>query len=440
VQIQGKGIRVRRSDDASWEALAPGTSELDANTMLRLPRKTSVKLQRKQDKATVYGAGTYRIGEPGQALVHAISGKVMFESSDRNVAVVVPGGIIIADGSEPGGTRASVDVGSDNTLVRAESGKVEVEQPDKTQTLSAGEETTIANPKERRASGSHPSFVDNGPDFADFSAKAGESFIVHSAIPPVAIAFDFGDDCPHGAIAQLIGKPMRSQGAKNVRLLLNKGYSRYIVRCLNDDGSAQTKAKKTGAITVLRDPGTAALPRKAPVSQVDADGRNYKIFYQNQLPIVKFRWPNAPKAGSYIVTVASKTLGNREFNTKRGEYSLKSGTLRDGMHRLSFKTADLRHTSKTTTVTIRFDNAAPKVTLSEPKEGQFGVGEKVNISGVAAPGWKISLINGTISTDEHNRFTGSVAYTSQYRSVALRVTHQQRGIHYYLRRGQNAAP
>ncbi len=372
--------------------------------------------------------------------MHALSGKVTFESADRNVAVVVPGGIIVADSREPGGTRASVNVGSENTLVRVQSGKVEVEQPDKTQTLSAGQETTIANPKERRTPGSRPAFVDNGPEFADFSVKAGESFIVHSSKPPVAIEFDFADHCPHGGIAQLIGKPMRSRGTKNARLLLNRGYSRYIVRCFNADGSAQTRAKKTGAITVLRDPGTAALPRKAPVSQVDADGRNYKILYQNQLPIVKVRWPNAPKAGAYIVTVAAKSPGNREFKTKRAEYSLKSGTLRDGKYRFSFKTADSRQMSKTTTITIRFDNAAPKITLREPKEGQFRVGESVNIKGVAAPGWKISLVNGTISTDEHNRFTGSVAYTSQYSSIALRVTHRRRGTHYYLRRGQSAAP
>lgn len=439
VHVQGKGVRIRRSNGASWEPLAPGVAELDADTVLNLPEKTSVKLQRKQDKATVYGAGTYRIGQPEQALVHALSGKVTFASSDRNVAVVVPGGIIVADSGEPGGTQASVDVGSDNTLVQVQSGKVEVRQPDKKQRLSAGQEATIANPKTRRASGSRPVLVDNGPDFADFSVKAGDSFVVHSAKPPVAIEFDFADQCPHGGIAQLSHKSMRSQGNKNARLLVNSGYSRYIVRCLKADGTAQTKAKKTGRITVLRDPGTAALPRKAPVSQVDADGRNYKILYQNQLPIVKLRWPNAPKAGSYIVTVSSKAGGKREFKTKRAVYSLKSGALRDGMHRFSYKTADSRQTSKTTTVTIRFDNAAPKITLREPKEGKFHAGESVNVSGVAVRGWKISLVNGTISTDEYNRFRGSVKYTSRYRSIALRVTHQQRGTHYYLRRGQNAA-
>ncbi|MBN1655605.1 MAG: hypothetical protein JXA30_17695 [Deltaproteobacteria bacterium] len=440
VEVKGSGVRVRRSKDAPWESLSPGFSELAPNTVLAMPKNTSIMLRRKQDKATIYGAGTYRIGGPDQTLVHALSGKVIFESSDRNVAVVVPGGVIIANGGEPGGTRASVDVNNENTLVKVQTGRIQVERPGQTQSLLAGQETTIVNPGATGSVGMHPSSIDEGPAFADLSVKAGESFIVHSTKPPVAVAFELAGRCPHGAIAQLIGRRVRSRGTTIARLLFEAGRSRYFIRCLNADGTVQPKTAASGAVTVLRDPGTAGLPRKAPESRVEADGRNYNILYQNQLPIVKLRWPAAPKAGSCILNVLSQAAGNREYPCVNGEYTFESGGLRDGTHRFSFRTGDSRRSSKTTTVRIRFDNAAPKVSLREPKEGQFRVGESVTVTGVAVPGWAVSLANGTIATDEYNRFSGKVTYGDQYRSIALRVVHPQRGIHYYLRRGQNQAP
>ena len=55
-----------------------------------------------------------------------------------------------------------------------------------------------------------------------------------------------------------------------------------------------SKVVARGTVRVERDAGTSQLPARAPTSLVDADGRGYTVYYQNQLPEVRVRWPNAP--------------------------------------------------------------------------------------------------------------------------------------------------
>jgi hypothetical protein len=426
--IHGSGVRMRLSEEAPWIEVPAGPNRLAPRTALSLPISTTVQMRREKETATLYGEGEFIVGVPNKPLVTALMGKVSFETSEKDLVISVPGGVIIARGGEPGGTHGSVDVRADaRTLVRAETGLIEINQPKNTNRLRAGEQWTIDG---------RDSFdrIDNGPQFADFSVPAGESFAVHVARPPVVVEFRFDEVCPEGAVVRRMGEASeRSRGEKSANLLFPIGVSRYQVHC-RDSGGIQNKPKVRGAIYVIRDSGTAQLPRSAPSSLVDADGRYYKILYQNLLPAITIRWPRPPKnAKSYRLEVVSQAGKKRNLTTDKPEYTFGAGSLGEGVHTIQFKTRDAS-ASKLTRVEIRFDNAAPKASLREPNEGQFKPGDEVIISGVAVTGWKISLQGGTVSADANSRFSGKVVYTDKYRALALRLAHSKNGIHYYLRR------
>ncbi len=435
-EVKGSGVRMRAGEGGHWTEMSPGASGLAPRTTLNLPENTSVRVRRKSEMATLHGKGEFEIGTPDRPLVKALKGKVSLETKDTDVAVVVPGGVIIARGGEPGGTSASVDVkdGAD-TLVRTDKGRVDIEQPDRIQSLRAGEQKTIAG-------GKSPARIEEGPKYADLSVRVGGSFTIHAPKPPVVVQFRFEERCPYGGVAQLLGKEeRRSRGEKSANLLFTRGRSRYLVRCLGRWGFLQKKIVARGTVLTMRDSGRANLPRSAPVSTIEADGRHYSVSYQNQLPVITFRWPQAPSASSYSVILGSEPGGSKRLKTAKPTYVFKSGTIGDGMHRLQYEAAGASgRKSKPTTLEIRFDNAAPKASLREPADGSFRPGQTVRVAGVAVPGWKISLNGGTISVDDQHRFTGEVAYTNRFRAIALRLVHKRRGVHYYLRRAAGKAP
>lgn len=286
-----------------------------------------------------------------------------------------------------------------------------------------------------------PVIADQAPRQADFSVTAGESFTVHVARPPTVVEFRFEKLCANGAVIQRTGsKGERSRGDSSANLLFPEGHWRYQMYCIEGE-TVKKRAKIGGTVAVTRDTGTARLPVSAPASIVDVDGRQYKIFYQNILPSVSVRWLGAPKGRAYVLEIKSPSSAAKAVKVSTPQYAFVSGSLSEGVHRIRFITEDdPSRKSKETTVEIRFDNAAPKASLREPAEGVFKPGDKVVFSGVAVPGWKLSLQSGTISLDGHYRFSGEADFTNQYRALALRLSHPKKGIHYYLRRGVEVGP
>jgi hypothetical protein len=264
--------------------------------------------------------------------------------------------------------------------------------------------------------------------YHNLSVVAGESFTVHAPEVPVAVDFDFHTRCPGSAEVQT--NTQRSVGKSSVSMLLDAGTTTYVVRCLDARaGGARVVAR--GTAQVLHDPGTAAFPPKPPSSTIDADGRSYTVFYQNQLPEVRVRWPNAPSAAIYGLTRDS-----HELALPAPEHVFRSGSLREGAHQLTFHSGERR--SRTTTVVIRFDNAAPKASLLEPRDRAFTVGQSVSVRGVALPTWKVSVAFGTINKDESGRFSGEVVTNLEHPDVAVCLRHPRLGTHYYLRRAINS--
>jgi hypothetical protein len=280
--------------------------------------------------------------------------------------------------------------------------------------------------------------IGGGPDYADFSVTAGTSFVLHVARPPAAVELRFDGKCD-GEAAIEDRKRLVSKGTGSANMLLKTGRHVYRVRCLDPAGHPAREVVAKGSILVLRDSGAARLPRSAASSFVETDGRRYKVMYQTRIPNISVRWPQAPKGQKYVLHISSKR-GKKQIKTRRPEYAFKSGALSEGVHEIKFEAiGNLARTSKTTTVDIRFDNAAPKASILTPKEGGFQPGSRVAVSGVAMADWDVSLVGGQVDIDAEHRFTGEVVHLTKYKAIALRLTHKRRGIHYYLRRASGQA-
>jgi hypothetical protein len=268
-----------------------------------------------------------------------------------------------------------------------------------------------------------------GPETVDFPAVAGDSFVVHDPKPPTAIAFT-QNRCPSGALLTLHsarGKPRVTLGNARVSAVFPAGSTRYTLTCVG----AEDVPVAAGTITVQADSGTRQLARTAPFTQVDADGRRYTVLYQSLLPKISVRWPNAPEASSYALSVRSSS-GARSFTSAAPSYAFPASALAEGEHTLTFEAAGKR--SKPTSVVVRFDNAAPTASIVSPADGSFAPGASVLLSGAALPGWSVSAAGKELAQDAQNRFSEEVGAPSGQRALVIRFSHPSRGVHYYLKR------
>jgi hypothetical protein len=121
----------------------------------------------------------------------------------------------------------------------------------------------------------------------------------------------------------------------------------------------------------------------------------------------------------------------KTFKTAAPSYSFTAGALGEGDHHFVFEGAGIR--SKSTSVGIRFDNAAPTASISSPADGGFAPGSRVVVSGTALPGWVVSAGGASLDQDAQNRFSGEVTAPADF-ALAIRFAQPKRGVHYYLRR------
>jgi hypothetical protein len=271
-------------------------------------------------------------------------------------------------------------------------------------------------------------------------AAAGTSFVVHDPNPPTSVGFSLKDVCPTGGLIETLA-PSGSRVLSSARgddlanILLARGTHRYQARCLSRDGVAP-KASVTGVVTILQDTGTGVLSRVPPMSRIDTDGRSYTVMYQNLLPQIVVRWPKAPEAASYTLTLQSKGKVT-STQVSRPTTTFDAGQLAEGSHTLTFSANG--RSSAATKLSIVFDNAAPTARIQSPANGSFQLGTSVNVAGVAAPGWGISVAGRELAMDAQSRFSEQVTDSSDKQTLQLRFSHPRRGVHYYLRHAAGTA-
>jgi len=265
-----------------------------------------------------------------------------------------------------------------------------------------------------------------GPALADVLAAPGDSLMIHDPHPPTVVGFAT-TRCAAITVLEVGSRKHETIGNGRVTGAFGGGSQHYRLRC-----DQEPKPFAEGTITILADSGTRQLATAAPVNRIDSDGRRYTILYQNLLPKVAVRWPNPPSAGPFVLNVSSPSRGTKSFTASGPNYSLPAGALGEGSYELWFQAHG--ETSRHTSVVVQFDNAAPTASIASPADRGFAPGALVSVSGTALPGWSVSVSGHELSQDAQQRFSGEVAAPSDLGALAIRFSHPQRGVHYYLRR------
>ncbi len=427
IEVKGAGVRVVARGETAPKALSEGAGSVGPGDTLEVANGASVDVRRGAQHARVVGAGRFVIGEAdGSALVRASSGRVELEATGEDVVVEVPGGAIVAKAGGDGKSRVDADVAASGTKVGVRQGQAEIRGKGPPETVRAGEHATVS------AKGVVVGAANQGPDKPDFTVRAGESIFVRDPKPPTALGFDFSSVCPGAGVVSRSDGAATARGEHKAVLALASGHHEYAIHCIGADG-VEEKVAASGAVTVVADGARAELARLPPSTLVDMDGRRYTVLYQNQLPSVIARWPDAPQSGSYVVHVDKERT-----KSATPKLALKAGSVSEGTHTLSFETGDGSKKSAETTLVIKFDNAAPAASVRDPVDGSFQQGDTVKVSGVVVEGWTVSVNGAAVALDEQKRFATTATVPPGETALVLKLSHPKRGTVYYVRHAAGA--
>jgi ferric-dicitrate binding protein FerR (iron transport regulator) len=433
LEVPHGGVKARGPSESSYRALPNGTSAILAGTALSVAPGSRAILRRADDSVELFGAGDYKVTGEGP-LVTTKRGKMHVQTKSGDILVVVPGGKILARAAD-GGSEANVEVGATSARLDVARGRVTWTSGDTEKQIAPGEplewslpgdadEGTRPGGDTHTAQAHDPSDPQQRkpPEIVSFSVPAGESFVVHAPELPVALGIGAPSSCTGETLVEL-SNGGKYRGTGQVKVWLDAATRSYSVRCAEKPARTALRV----AVRALEDAGTRKLPARPPTSNVEADGRGYTIYYQNQPPDIHVRWPNAPDTTAYQLDVDGNVL-----KLKAAEHTFVSGALADGQHRLTFSALSRR--SRTTAVEVRFDNTAATASLNAPQDRGFSAGSEVEIEGVLLPAWKVSVDGGTIERVGESRFQGRIVTSPSAPDFAVRLSHRKLGTHYYVRR------
>jgi hypothetical protein len=268
---------------------------------------------------------------------------------------------------------------------------------------------------------------------ADFTVDAGETATVHDGRPRAAVRLRTEAICAGDAIVELGGRGRheRFSGSRAVVVRLKPGSRPYNVRCASD--GARAKPRASGVLSLRRDTGDVPLARRAPLDVLDADGRHYTVLFQTRLPLLTLAWAAAPAGDERLELHVASADGEHVVPSANPRRPLPGGTLREGTYTLWYRAAGGKQSPKTT-VSVRFDNAAPTAQFFRAAHGaQKGA---IAIDGVTVDGAKVSVSGQPIAVDGHGRFRTEASPLAGDEAVAVRLEHPRTGIHYYVRRAR----
>jgi len=491
--VEASGV-VERSDGrdgAGWQAAAPGLA-LGVGDTLRTGERSSARLRlvngsliRLSEKGRLrfLRGGVARAGAPGEPELAVELGSAEIEQAAEDTVVETPlGRARIARGTRLR-LRATGGDGALEVLV----GRAVVLRPDGQMAVEAGEGVrikigdaaierfrvtigaTIVEPQPPPApppqqpppappelsAPSPPAEAEAPPRAAapavdeaaaraddrraDVTLAAGESATVHDARPSLLVRLRFHDVCPGDGVVEL-GKGKRARrltGTGAIVTRLRAGVQRYRIRCAGDASGAKPRA--TGLLALKRDSGNVPLSRRAPVDVIDSDGRRYTVLYQSRLPSLTLVWPSAPAGADSLALHLESPAGARVFPGTTARRALKSGMLGDGTYTWWYATDDDRRSPKTT-VTIRFDNAAPTAQFFRANRSRAAErAGTIPIDGVTMVGARVTIAGASLPVDDGGRFQAAASPQPGDDAVAVRLEHPRTGIHYYVRRAPGAS-
>ena len=444
----GDGLRTGAGAQAELSFLPDGRMRVEADTVIRFlerPPKASGRMEVERGAVEVEAATAAVEIVTNQGTTHLEKGsKVAIRSTDKQVQLEVLVGRVLALESgkvAEAGERLRLTLGQVvvEPLPPEESASSQVTPtsalpPDPAEPSAPQADLAITAGLEAEASDAvrKTQAVLQGVEFLsdpsqwDLLLQREGAITIHDPVPPTRVGFET-PPCASAVSWELRshGKWARLERRGTPVAALSPGTYLYRLRCPG-------KRWQRGSLRILRDAAVQQLPKTAPGAQLDADGRKYTVRYQNLLPILKFRWPTAPKSSGYHLEIARKGRESRRF---RGSVEplieLPSGALAEGTYDFRMVAAGGR-SSPRSEVTVTFDNAARTAYISSPKERDFAPGDLVWVRGAVLAGSRVEANGEAMALGSGGRFAKRT--NAGPNSILIQVYHPHSGTHYYLRR------
>ncbi len=426
IEVTGKKAEIQMPGSTKWEPLPAGAGKIVNGAKIRLGAGTTAKLVANGVTLSLAGGSRMTVSDNllfGLELgVGTASVPVATEGK-----VSIPGGTVDLKGSATLGAKARLDVnarGEAKVSVLEGGVKLVGTAPGAELELKTGEAASVAKAGNIQQKAKIP-------DYYDLRVMVGAepSFTIHDPRGATALQFSYAGKCTGGGTIEMDTdarfRTARITGGKDsANILADAGAYSYRLTC---GGGAVA----SGRIIVRRDSGTRPLPKEPPVNPIDADGRAYSITYQSLIPNVKFKFPGG--GSKYKLHLATGGV-DEVFDSNKPTFTVSGSKLKEATYTYWVEKDGVKQ-DKVSTLRIDFDQSAVQVYISDPQNGKPFAGD-VKIGGAVLPGWSVKVEGIDIPVDPRSRrFNASVGAPQGANALAIRLSHPQRGIHYYMRRG-----
>lgn len=422
IEVTGKRAELRAPGATTWTPLPAGAGVLARGSAVRTGTGTTAKLVAGGTTLELAGGARASLGEDLALTVEQGSGRA---ATAGPATIALPGGAATLDGSPGTPAEARLDgTGRDTKITMLRGAATLTGTGGASLVMNRGETASLARTGAIRV-------VEAIPSYFDFRAVAGESLTIHDPRPPTAVQFSFDGKCPDGGIIE-VDRDARfrtaklSSGRHFANILIGGGSWAYRLRCTTN--GAEGNAVASGRITAIRDDGRRPLPKNQGVNDIDADGRNYRISYQSAIPNLAVHVTNPGARHKLHLAAAGK---EQTFDSSTSSIIVPGAQLHEGTYTYWIDRDGVKQ-DKVSTLTIDFDQTAPQVYIESPINGQAWHGD-LDVRGAVLPGWSAAVEAIAIPIDQQRRFAAKVGIPGGA-ALAIRLSHPQRGVHYYLRR------
>ncbi len=425
IEVVGKKAEILGAGQAKWTPLPAGMGKLPKGAKVRLGAGTTAKLVANGVTLSLAGGSRSAISDTlAFSLELGVATTTVPPATEGTVGV--PGGGVLVRGTEKGQGKARLDVNAKGeTKIAVLDGSAKLTGPPGTELdMKTGETASLAKAGTIRQTAKIP-------DYYDLRVLIGESptFTVHDPKGTTALQFAFNGKCNSGGTIEMdtdprFRTPRVTGGKESANILAEAGSWSYRLVCSGGGAVA------SGRVIVRRDAGTRPLPKDPPVNPIDPDGRTYRISYQSLIPNVKIK---APAGGSsYKLHLA--TGGSEEtFESKKPTFTVDGKKLKEATFTYWIEKDGVKQ-DKVSTLIIDFDQTAPQVYIEAPANGRPFEAD-VDVRGAVLPGWSARVEGVEIPVDKNTRrFAAKVPKPTSAQALAIRLSHPQRGVHFYLRR------
>ncbi|HUJ60356.1 MAG TPA: hypothetical protein VLX92_17765 [Kofleriaceae bacterium] len=427
IAVTGRRAEVQLPGEPRWTPLPAGAGTIAKGAKLRLGAGTSAKLTA-HDTTLDLAAGSRAVVGDDLMMGLELGSARASVPADTQGKVGVPGGEVALAGSKDGPAEAKLDVNARGeakvTILRGD-GKLDVGGAPVLD-MPRGESATLA-----RTGTVH--VLEAIPNYFDLSVPAGESFTIHDPKGTTALQLAFDGKCPGGGVIEM-DRDARFRAAKisggkdGANLQVGPGAWAYRLRCTV--GGEEGAAVASGRVVELRDDGRRPLPPRPGKNSIDADGHNYHISYQSQIPIIEVHYAGA---GSAFTLHLATGGADETFDSATPVFAIPGTKLREATYTF-WVDHDGTRQDKTSTLKIDFDQTAPQVYIESPPNA-VAFPPEIDVRGAVLPGWTAKVEGNELPIDPATRrFAAKVSPPGTAQALAIRLSHPSHGVHYYLRR------